>query len=204
MFFKTSIMSALSVAALGGALLASPTAEARSPQGKAKHQRGDRVERLCKLVECTDAQQAKLTKIHDSAKEDFQKSRAKQKDLRERIAAESNKKNPSDKKIERLREQMKNNREATKAQRERVKGQVAKVLTDEQERKLKKAMAKRANKRGDNKGKRPHAGKKGKRGDRHASNQCGPRGKDAKPGQRHAKGKKGKKGNQAKWARSGQ
>ncbi len=175
-----TILSTLSISAFGAALLASPVAQAHDghhgKRGKGHHQ-GDRVERICKIVECSDDQRLALEGIAADTKEEMKPLRDKQHELRKAFKAERESENPNEQKLAELKSQMKENRADMKDVRKEAKADVATVLDDEQKAKLKAAHEARKAKRAED-GEKGEKGKKGKRG---------------KKGKGHAKGKhKGK------------
>jgi len=192
MSLTNSIMTTLSLTVFGAALLASPAAQADDGQGRKGAHKGDRVERMCSLVECTPEQRKSLEGITAKAKAQLAPVREEQRDLRQQMRAERESDSPDATKVERLRAAMKENHTEMKAVREGVRSEIDQVLTDEQEAKLKAAHEARKAKRGE-KGKKGKRGKKGKKGDKAKRAKNGKASKDGKPGKRFGKGKgKGK------------
>ena len=170
------------------AFVAPPTPDASSPAKQdrvAKQKRGKRAgkrhKKVCKTLECTDAQKAELKELRTEFRADVKPLREKAKALHADLKAERSKDSPNAAVIEGLRAEMKELKTSMKAAKQAHMAAAKEIFTPEQVAQLEQMKAEHKAKRGDKR--KRGKGDKARRGN-------GKRGKGDKA--RRGNGKRGK------------
>jgi Spy/CpxP family protein refolding chaperone len=106
-------------------------------------ERGRRGDKMCQMLDCTEAQKSEMKKIHAELRTDVADERAEMKRLRAAFVAEKQKENPDEQMLAKLRLGMERNRKAMHTELDEAKEATRAVLDEQQEEKLEKAFAER-------------------------------------------------------------
>lgn len=140
---------ALSLATFGFASLLgiTPAQAAQPAQGRA-----DKAERMCKKLDCTDAQRTQIKAIKDAKAPQMKAGRDNLRKLHAQVKAELRKPSPDAKAIERLDAEMAAQKAALHKQRRANQLQILALLKPDQKAKLLDKMDKKGRGRGHGKG----------------------------------------------------
>lgn len=117
------------------------TASAKPADAKGK--KGNRIERLCKKIECTASQKTQLQSIHKDAKANKKGQREQVRQLKAQMAAEFRKQNPSERVLNDISNKLAKHHDKQRAERIKLMLKVHRILTPQQREKLATMLEKR-------------------------------------------------------------
>ena len=187
---KTIVTSLFSIGLVSGAFVGDASAapaKAGAKQGKGK------VERLCKHLECTDAQRTKIASISKKLAESSKTDRSAMRNLKSKLADEIAKDTPSQAAVNQIFADMDRRQDALQLRSKTALLETHALLTSAQRVELAELVERRGAKgifggKG-KKGKKGKHGKKGKKGAKKGKK--GNKSADGKSGKRTAKAKRG-------------
>ncbi len=135
--FTASLLALGIVTSLGMSTAAAKPADAK---GKRK---GDRIERLCQKITCTDAQKTQLQAIQKDAKQAHKGNQQQVQQLKAQLAAEFRKQNPSERVLTDISNKLAKHNEQQRAARIKMMLKVHRVLTPQQRDQLATMLEKR-------------------------------------------------------------